>query len=54
MREWKLLFSINKDGCSMQTFYKKLKQRDNTVLLIKDGKDRVFGAFCCEEWHASL
>jgi hypothetical protein len=25
MREWKLLFSINKDGVSMQTFYNSTK-----------------------------
>lgn len=38
----------------MTTFYKNLKHRDNTVILIKDSKDRVFGAFCCEEWHPSI
>lgn len=50
MREWKLLYSINKDGVSMQTFYKNVKKRDNTVILIKDTNDKVFGAYCCEEW----
>lgn len=37
----------------MQTFYSLLKNRDNTVMLIKDQHDRVFGAYCCEEWHPS-
>ncbi len=54
MREWKLLFSISKDGVSMQTFYNNLRSRDNTVILIKDEKDKVFGAFCCQEWRKSL
>lgn len=28
-----------------------MRNRDNTLLLIKDTDDRVFGAFCCEEWR---
>lgn len=51
MREWRLLFSINHDGVSMQTFYNLMKNRDNTVILIKDEHDRVFGCYCCEEWR---
>lgn len=34
MREWKLLFSISKDGVSMNTFFRNTRNRDNTVLLI--------------------
>lgn len=54
MREWKLLFSINKDGVSFQTFFATTRGRDNTVILIRDETKRVFGAYCCEEWHRSL
>lgn len=54
MREWKLLFSISKDGVSFNTFYLNLKNRDNTVLLIKDEYGKVFGAYNCDEWHKSL
>jgi hypothetical protein len=36
MREWTLLFTIEKDGVSFKTFYERVKDRDNTVLLIKD------------------
>jgi hypothetical protein len=53
MREWRLLFSISKDGVSMQTFYLNMRNRDNTVILIKDENDRVFGAYCCDEWRNS-
>lgn len=53
MRDWVLLYSISRDGVSMQTFYALTKNRDNTVLLIKDQDDRVFGAFCCEAWHSA-
>lgn len=50
MREWSLLFSISSDGVSMNTFYSKTHSRDNTVMLIKDDYDHIFGAFCCEQW----
>jgi len=50
MREWKLLFTISHDGVSYQTFYNNLKNRDNTVLLIKDLEGGIFGAYCTEEW----
>jgi hypothetical protein len=53
MREWKLLFTPKTDGVSMQTFYNNLKQRDNTLMLIRDECDRIFGAFCCEAWKIS-
>jgi hypothetical protein len=51
MREWKLLFTINHDGVSYQTFYNNLRSRDNTVILINDHKGSVFGAYCTEEWR---
>ena len=54
MREWKLLYSINKDGVCFHTFYSNTKDRDNTVILIKDEKGKVFGAYCCEAWRKSL
>ena len=54
MREWKLLFSINKDGVSFHTFYGNLKDRDNTVILIRDQKMKIFGAYMSEAWHKSL
>lgn len=54
MREWTLLFTMNSDGVSMQTFYANTKNRDNTVLLLKDEHDHIFGAYCCEKWHSYL
>ncbi len=50
MREWKLLFTTAKDGVSFNTFYANLKDRDNTVLLVKDTKGKVFGAYLSEAW----
>ena len=54
MREWKLLFTINKDGVSYTTFYENVSDRDNTVLLVRDSKGKVFGAYCCEAWKKTL
>ena len=54
MREWKLLFNVNKDGISYTTFYSNVKDRDNTVLLVKDTKGKVFGAYCSEAWRKVL
>lgn len=34
MREWRLLFSIDRDGCSFLTFYNYIKDRDNTLIVI--------------------
>jgi hypothetical protein len=54
MREWKLLYNINTDGVSFNTFYASTRHRDNTVLLVKDQSGRVFGFYSCEEWHRGL
>mmetsp|Transcript_32817 Transcript_32817/g.32041 ORF Transcript_32817/g.32041 Transcript_32817/m.32041 type:complete len:88 (-) Transcript_32817:193-456(-) len=53
MREWKLLYSINKDGVSMQTFFHKVKNRDHTAILIEDTDGFIFGSYTCEHWHVS-
>lgn len=51
MREWKLLFTIDTDGESLQTFYNNVKNRDHTVLLIKDENGYIFGSYNQEAWH---
>jgi hypothetical protein len=50
MQEWSLLYTIAKDGVSYTTFYANVKDRDNTVILIKDQKGKIFGAYCSESW----
>lgn len=50
MQEWTLLYTIAKDGVSYTTFYANVKDRDNTVILIKDQKGKIFGAYCSESW----
>lgn len=53
MREWVLLHSIDIHGCSMNTFYKNVEERDNTVILVENENSEVFGCFMTEEWHQS-
>ena len=51
MREWTLLFTIDIDGVSYQTFFNKVMDRDNTVFLIKDTKGKIFGGYFSESWR---
>ena len=51
MREWNLLFTLTREGTSFRTFYEKVEDRDNTLLVIEDTDGGVFGAFTVEEWH---
>lgn len=52
--KWERLFKMNEDGCSFITFYEKLKERENTVLVVKDHNDHVFGCFCRESWRTEF
>jgi len=52
MHDWSLLFSLNRDGYSHISFFDKLEGAEYTILVIKDTKGHVFGAFCTEEWRS--
>ena len=39
MREWKMIFSIERDGVAQQTFYSMLEEHEHTVIIIKDEND---------------
>lgn len=51
MNNWELLYSINRDGYSSENFFAKIKDHEYTMLVIKDQRGHVFGAFCTEEWQ---
>lgn len=53
IKEWDCVFTIAKDGTSMRTFYSKLYKYCPTILIIKDTKGRVFGAYVSEKWKNS-
>jgi len=50
MSTWDLLYSTDKHGFSLQSLYRKAAGISPTVLLIKDGADFIFGAYCSEAW----
>lgn len=52
-KKWVLLYSTLRDGISMQTLLRKSKGKAPTVLLVRDMKKHVFGAFCSEPWRIS-
>jgi hypothetical protein len=41
MSEWKMIFSIERDGVAYQTFYSMLEEHENTVIIIKDENDQI-------------
>ena len=44
----KLLYSISKDGCALKTFYQKMEGINDSILIVKDDSDNVFGAYGSE------
>jgi len=48
--DWTLKYSTTKHGIAMQTFYMNVKGTSTTILLVRDMKKCVFGAYCAEEW----
>ena len=48
---WKLLYTPTRDGYSHLTFFEKLEDHEETVLVIKDTRGYIFGAFLTQEWH---
>lgn len=51
MREWNLLFTLKREGTGYITFYEKMLDRDNCLLVIEDTEGAIFGAFTVEYWH---
>jgi hypothetical protein len=46
----KMIFSTSKDGCNLKTFYTKGEGVSNSLLVIKDDNDNVFGVYASEEF----
>jgi len=53
IKEWNCVFNIAKDGTSLRTFYTKLEKYCPTILVIKDTKGHVFGAYVSDTWKYS-
>lgn len=50
---WKLLFTPARDGYSPLTFFEKLTDYEQTLLVIRDMRGYIFGAFLTEEWRST-
>ncbi len=51
LNKWELLFTTRRDGYSNLTFFSKLEDMTETILVIKDSQGYVFGALTTEEWQ---
>ena len=51
LSKWSLLYTPSKNGYSHLTFFDKLDGNVETLLVIKDTRGYVFGAFMTEEWR---
>lgn len=47
---WKRIYKRNEDGCSLITFYNRVREYEITILVVKDTNGWVFGGFCTEPW----
>ena len=50
-KDWELVFSLNRDGVSVGTFFDRCREWKVTLLVIQDTKGYVFGGFCTEVWR---
>jgi len=48
LSKWKLLFTPTEHGYSHVTFFDRLENAMETILVVKDSKGSVFGAFLTE------
>lgn len=51
--EWKRIFNLDEDGCSLITFFQNCREEDTTVMVIQDENGWIFGGFCVEAWRCS-
>jgi len=48
---WQLVYSTDRDGISLRTFYRNLELWSVSLLFIEDSKGHVFGAFASGVWY---
>lgn len=48
---WKLVYSTQVHGISLNTFYSKLEDVGPNLVIIEDSKGYVFGGFASESWR---
>jgi len=50
---WKRLYSLSKDGCALKTLINKTQENQNTILIVKDDENNIFGAYASEAFELS-
>ena len=45
------VFSISVDGCALKTFYDKCQEINNSILVVKDDDNNIFGAYASERFE---
>ena len=53
MCEWKILFNIQVHGVALQTFYDLVQNHPDTVIIIQDDQNQIFGSYQSETWSKS-
>lgn len=48
--KWRLYYSTDRDGLSTNTLYSNMESVDESILIIQDSDNRVFGAFIDCQW----
>jgi hypothetical protein len=51
---WKRLYKMDEDGRSLITFFDRVKDWDQTILVIQDTRGYVFGGLCYEAWRSAF
>ena len=46
---WTRVYTISIHGCDMKTFYEKVKNINNSLLVVKDEEGNIFGGYASEE-----
>jgi len=42
---------MDEDGCAILTFFKNVREWENTILVVKDEHGWVFGCVCTDYWR---
>jgi hypothetical protein len=50
---WELAYSSRRDGISLHTLLRRGRGRAPTVLVVRDMRRHVFGAYCSEPWRVA-
>ncbi|XP_052220886.1 interferon-induced protein 44-like isoform X2 [Dreissena polymorpha] len=53
-KNFSLLYSISKDGCSAQKFHEKCDHQGSTITVIYNNQGSVFGGYTSASWAASI